>query len=75
MTSSTTTSDGTVIELVTETDNVYAYLLLILGRLAAPVGGFVESVDKQAGLSPWLVIIGLLGFVAAVVVIAKRRSQ
>jgi hypothetical protein len=58
------------------TEIVYAYLLLILGAVVGPVGGFVESVDKQALLVPWLAIIGLLGCAAtAVVVIVKKRSQ
>ena len=41
----------------------------------APVGGFVESVNKLNVLAPWLVVIGLVGCIGTVVVVAKKRRQ
>ena len=39
----------------------------------APVGGFVESVNTFALLSPWVAVIGLVGCIGTVVVVAKKR--
>ena len=40
----------------------------------APVGGIVVPVDKIAVLGPWLAVIGLVGCVTAVAVVAKKRQ-
>jgi hypothetical protein len=42
---------------------------------AAPVGGLTYGVDRVAVVSPWLAVIGLVGCVATVAVIVKKRSQ
>ena len=39
----------------------------------APVGGFVESVNTFALLSPWVAVIGLVGCIGTVAVVAKKR--
>jgi hypothetical protein len=52
---------------------VYAFLLLILGAAVGPVGGFVESVHKQALIMPWLAIIGVVGCLAIVSIVVKKR--
>ncbi len=39
----------------------------------APVGGFVESVNKLTVLAPWFAVIGLVGCVGTIVVVAKKR--
>ena len=74
----TTTVGGTAKEAVSETDTVYAYLLMILKQMAAnaPVGGFVISINKFAVLAPWLVVVGMIGCIVVVgVVVKKRRSR
>jgi hypothetical protein len=38
-----------------------------------PVGGVVESVSNLVILSPWLAVIGLVGCIGIVVVVAKKR--
>jgi hypothetical protein len=38
-----------------------------------PVGGVVTSVNTLAVLAPWLTVIGLVGCIGAVVVVAKKR--
>jgi len=38
-----------------------------------PVGGCVQPVNAFALLSPWLAVIGLVGCIGAVVVVAKKR--
>jgi len=40
---------------------------------AVPVGGFVEPVNTLAILAPWLALIGLVGCIGIVVVVAKKR--
>lgn len=40
---------------------------------AGPVGGFIESVNKLSVLAPWLAIIGLVGCLGTVAVVAKKR--
>lgn len=40
-----------------------------------PVGGFMEPVNKVAVLAPWLGVIGVVGCISAVVVIAKKRKK
>ena len=37
-----------------------------------PVGGIVEPVNKLAVLAPWLAVIGLVGCIGTVVVVAKK---
>jgi hypothetical protein len=41
----------------------------------APVGGIVIPVDMIAVLAPWLVVIGLVGCISTVIVIAKKRQS
>jgi len=38
-----------------------------------PVGGIVESINKLGLLVPWLAVIGLVGCIGTVVVVAKKR--
>lgn len=61
---------------MTEIVTVYAYLLMMLGGLqnAAPVGGFLEPINKLAVLAPWLAMIGLFDGEAVVAVARKHRS-
>jgi hypothetical protein len=42
---------------------------------SAPVGGVVIPVNTFAVLAPWLAVIGLVGCIGAVVVVAKKRRQ
>ena len=58
---------------MTEFDTVYAYVLVILVQLQKAVGGFIEPVNKLAIVAPWLVVIGLLGCIGTVVLVAKKR--
>jgi len=37
------------------------------------VGGYIEPVNRLAVLGPWLAVIGLVGCISTVVVIAKKR--
>jgi hypothetical protein len=39
------------------------------------VGGYIEPVNRLAVLGPWLAVIGLVGCIGAVVVLAKKRRQ
>jgi len=41
--------------------------------IAAPVGGVVIPANNFAIVAPWLVIIGLVGCVGTIVVVAKKR--
>ena len=41
----------------------------------APVGGFIEPANKFAIFAPWLGVIGLVGCIGAVVVVAKKREK
>jgi len=41
----------------------------------SPVGGFVESVNAFTILAPWLAIIGLVGCIGTVVVVARKRQS
>jgi len=41
----------------------------------APVGGIVTPVDTFAILGPWLAVIGLVGCIGTIVVLAKKRRQ
>lgn len=45
------------------------------GFAGAPVGGFIEPVNAFAVLSPSLAVIGLVGCIGVVVVVAKKRRQ
>ena len=40
----------------------------------APVGGIVMPENTLLVLSPWVALVGLVGFMAAVVVVAKKRQ-
>ena len=71
----TTTVGGTVTESVIVIDVVYAYLLLILRTLIAPVGGFIEHVNKIGVLLPWLIILGCVAAVAFVVVKPQKKRE
>ena len=59
-------------QFVTETYTVYAYLLMIL-KAVAPVGGFIESVNKLVLLVSWLAVIGAVACIGTVVMIVKKR--
>ena len=106
--------------LVTETDTIHAYLLLVYNELHTfvehvanfltdvfqqtetplgvqvnkvivtttvavtttvvtvpppPVGGYVASVDKQAVLSPWLAVIGVVACIGTVALVTKKRRR
>ena len=39
----------------------------------APVGGFMEPVNKLVVLAPWLAVIGVVGCIATVAVVSKKR--
>ena len=39
------------------------------------VGGFVEPLNTLAILGPWLAVIGLVGCIGTVAVVAKKRRQ
>jgi len=39
------------------------------------VGGFIESVNKLSVLAPWLVVIGLVGCIGTVALVAKTRNE
>jgi hypothetical protein len=41
----------------------------------APVGGVVMSVNTFAVLEPWLAVIGLVGCIGTIVVIAEKRFR
>jgi hypothetical protein len=41
---------------------------------SGPVGGLVIPANTLALVAPWLVVIGLVGCIGAVVVVAKKRS-
>jgi hypothetical protein len=45
----------------------------VAGSCCAAVGGCVQPVNTFALLSPWLAVIGLVGCIATVVVVAKKR--
>jgi hypothetical protein len=49
--------------------------ILSLSSGAPVVGGVVMPTDALAVLSPWLAVIGLVGCVAVVVVVVKRRRS
>jgi hypothetical protein len=40
-----------------------------------PVGGFMEPVNKLVILAPWLAVIGLVGCIGTVAVVAKKREK
>ena len=52
---------------------VRAVVDVVTQPVPAPVGGFVESVNTFALLSPWLAVIGVVGCVSTVFVLAKKR--
>ena len=43
--------------------------------IGAPIGGLVESVNKFAVLAPWLVLIGLVGCIGAVIVLVRKYQS
>ena len=59
------------------TCNVPGVLVLVLtfGNPAAAVGGVVIPVNTFAVLAPWLAVIGLVGCIGTVVVVAKKRRR
>jgi hypothetical protein len=48
-------------------------LVLTFGNAVAAVGGVVIPVKAFAVLAPWLAVIGLIGCISTVVVVAKKR--
>jgi hypothetical protein len=42
---------------------------------AGPVGGFMEPVNKLVIFAPWLAVIGLVGCIATVVVVSRKRRS
>lgn len=48
---------------------------LTFGTASAAVGGVVIPVNKFAVLAPWLALIGLVGCIGTVFVVAKKRLQ
>jgi hypothetical protein len=44
-------------------------------RDVGPVGGYVASVDKQSVLMPWLAVIGLVGCIGTLDMVARKRHQ
>jgi len=50
-------------------------LVLTFGNAAAAVGGVVIPVKAFAVLAPWLAVIGLVGCIGTVFVVAKKRRQ
>jgi hypothetical protein len=42
---------------------------------AAPVGGMVMPANTLALVAPWLAVIGLVGCIGTLVVVAKKRRQ
>jgi TolB protein len=46
-----------------------------LPQPSAPVGGNVQPVNAFAALAPWLAVIGLVGCIGTVFVVAKKRRQ
>jgi hypothetical protein len=55
-------------------DSGYLHLTLTFGSAVA-VGGVVIPVNTFAVLAPWLAVIGLVGCIGTVVVVAKKRRQ
>lgn len=53
----------------------HLHLTLTFGNAAVPVGGVVIPVNVFAVLAPWLAVIGLVGCIGTVVVVAKKRRQ
>jgi len=43
------------------------------GQVGPPVGGFLEPINKLAVFAPWLAVIGLVGCIGTIAVIAKKR--
>jgi len=68
--SSPTTFPATVSSL-----SAWVEVGVALNPTAAPVGGFVESINKLGLLVPWLAVIGLVGCIGAVVVVARKRQS
>lgn len=57
-------------------DGTYDYMIsAVISSLGggAGVGGFVGPVNKLAVLAPWLAVIGLVGCIGTIVVVAKKR--
>jgi len=50
-------------------------LVLTFGNAAAAVGGVVIPVKAFAVLAPWLAVIGVVGCIGTVFVVAKKRRQ
>jgi hypothetical protein len=50
-------------------------LVLTFGNAAAAVGGIVIPVRTFAVLAPWLAVIGLVGCIGTIVVVAKKHRQ
>jgi hypothetical protein len=44
-----------------------------IDSIAAPVGGVALPVNTFALVSPWLAVIGAVGCIATIVVIARKR--
>jgi hypothetical protein len=42
---------------------------------AAPVGGFVEAVNKVAVLVPWLTVVGSVAAISVVIVASWKRPE
>jgi hypothetical protein len=65
----------TVIVLDSSGANIFTGRALfdVPSTCCAAVGGCVQPVNTFALLSPWLVVIGLVGCVGTIVVVAKKR--
>lgn len=58
---------------ITITENDAPSRVLALDVPRPTVGGFIEPVNKLALLSPWLALIGLVGCIGTLVVVAKKH--
>lgn len=65
-------SEGQIVESVSASFEVPSTCPGV--RSCAAVGGCVEPVNKLSVLSPWLAVIGLVGCIGTVVVVAKKRQ-
>jgi len=60
---------------ITITEQQEGSRVLTFGDCPAAVGGVVEPVNKLTIFVPWLVVIGLVGCIGAVAVVAKKRRR
>lgn len=55
-------------------EEIETWSILYTGA-SGPVGGVMEPVNTFALISPWLAVIGLVGCIGTVVVVAKKRQS